>query len=109
MTAEENSTDGHGTIVALTEEQKEFLSACEAEFANRYTDNDPEFVQYKETPCTPPIIDPWYNKPRRNFDWAGRGNGGRRHQNWSRNDRGYNQGGPSRQNDRFYGNRHRPY
>lgn len=112
MTAEENLTAGEGQAVSviLTEDQKQFLAACEAEFADRYTDTDQEFVQYKDRVSIPPIVDPWYNKPRRNFDWSARG---KRHQNWgSRNDRGHNQGGGGgcyRQADRFYGHRYRAY
>ncbi|KDR24417.1 hypothetical protein L798_05078 [Zootermopsis nevadensis] len=113
MTAEENVTAGedHAVGVTLTEEQKQFLAACEAEFADRYTEVDQEFIQYKDRVCTPPIVDPWYNKPRRNFDWSTRF---RRYQNWgSRNERGHNQGGEGgcykRQGDRYYGHYHRPY
>ena len=114
MTAEENAAAGEScvSVVALTEEQKQFLAECETEFANRFTQNDQEFVQYKEKSCTPPIIDPWYNnKPRRNYDWSSRGNpSGKRHQNYNRSDR-YNQhgsGGYHRQSDRYY-NRYRPF
>lgn len=112
MTAEETLAggEGHAGGVILTEEQKQFLTTCEAEFADRYTEADEEFVQYKDRVCTPPIVDPWYYKPRRNFDWSARG---RRHQNWgSRNDRGHNQGSEGygyRQGDHFHGHRYRPY
>ena len=33
----------------LTDEQKQFLAECEAEFANRYTDADKDFVQVSQT------------------------------------------------------------
>ena len=29
----------------LTEDQKKFLAECEAEFSNRYTDQDKDFLQ----------------------------------------------------------------
>ncbi|KAJ9591441.1 hypothetical protein L9F63_002047 [Diploptera punctata] len=116
MTAEENSTAGEICVaaIALTEEQKQFLAECESQFADRYTDKDEEFVKYKEKSNTPPIVDPWYNnKPRRNYDWSSRGNPGRRHQNYYRNERGYNQhgngGGYHRQSDRYYHSRNKPY
>jgi hypothetical protein len=112
MTAEEKLLAGESQTVGvtLTEEQKQFLAACEAQFNDRYTDADQEFIQYKDRVSTPPIVDPWYNKPRRNFDWSARG---KRHQSWgSWNERGHNQGSESggyRQGDRSYGHRHRPY
>ncbi|XP_043275238.1 RNA guanine-N7 methyltransferase activating subunit [Venturia canescens] len=56
----------------LNEDQQEFLAQCEEEFAERFTENDKEFMKLKnETPRTPPIVDPWYNKPRRpHYDWS---------------------------------------
>ncbi|KAJ8865530.1 hypothetical protein PR048_033050 [Dryococelus australis] len=56
MTTEEGSTD----IVpssALTEEQQRSLDDCEAEFANRYTDDDLEYVRERDArPGTPPSV-----------------------------------------------------
>ena len=34
-------------MTELTEDQKKFLTECETEFANRYTDEDKDFVQVK--------------------------------------------------------------
>ena len=31
----------------LTEDQKKFLAECEAEFSNRYTDQDKDFLQVR--------------------------------------------------------------
>jgi hypothetical protein len=64
----------------LTDEQKAFLAECEEEFANRYTEKDEEFLKVKlQKPSKPPIIDPWYNIPRRSNNWSrhneSRGNG----------------------------------
>ena len=32
----------------LTEDQKKFLAECEAEFSNRYTDQDKDFLQVRK-------------------------------------------------------------
>ncbi|XP_063973223.1 RNA guanine-N7 methyltransferase activating subunit [Diachasmimorpha longicaudata] len=55
----------------LSEEQQSFLASCEEEFKYRYTDDDTEFMKYMNAESQkPPIVDPWYNKPRRpQFDW----------------------------------------
>ncbi|XP_015113909.1 RNA guanine-N7 methyltransferase activating subunit [Diachasma alloeum] len=74
----------------LSEEQESFLESSEEEFKYRYTDDDAEFVKYMNTErAKPPIVDPWYNKPRRpQFDWR---QGKRR--DWDNRDR--------RNNDRY--------
>ena len=37
----------------LTDEQKKFLAECEAEFSNRYTTDDKDFIQVH-------IVKPWH-------------------------------------------------
>ncbi|XP_012225853.1 uncharacterized protein [Linepithema humile] len=54
----------------LTSEQKKFLEECEEEFKDRYTEKDNDFIKFKrQEPKEPPIVDPWYNKPRRQ-EWS---------------------------------------
>ncbi|XP_011304418.1 RNMT-activating mini protein [Fopius arisanus] len=79
----------------LSEEQQNFLESCEEEFKNRFTDDDPDFVKFVETERQkPPIVDPWYNKPRRpQFDWR---QGRRRDYDRRNNER-------SEKNDRYSG------
>lgn len=64
------ASEGNGTTT-FNEEQLSFMQTCEQEFKNRYTDEDPDFKQTKES-GDPPVVTPWYNKPRRNFDWTNR-------------------------------------
>lgn len=79
-----------GDDKAMTDEEKKLMDECELEFNNRYGDDDPDYIKYKNFERKkPPIVDPWFNKPvhsssRRNYGH------GRRHQNWERryNDRG---------------------
>lgn len=84
----------------LTPEQQELLAECEAKFVDRYTENDPDYAKVL-TPSLPPIVHPWYNHARRNYDWGG---GNRR-----------DQGGRDRWKDRHnrrddrHHNRHQPY
>lgn len=75
----------------LTEDQKKFLAECEAEFSNRYTDQDKDFLQVKQAGIgQPPIVYPWFSKDRsgdgRNRGWGG-GGGGR--DNYHNNKRSY--------------------
>ncbi|XP_014468614.1 PREDICTED: RNMT-activating mini protein-like [Dinoponera quadriceps] len=68
----------------LTSEQKEFLAECEEEYKDRYTEKDSSFMEMKDqVPKKPPIVDPWYNKPRRAYDWT-RQNQNRRNHHWDR-------------------------
>lgn len=92
----------------LTPEQQELLAQCEADFVDRYTESDPDYAKVL-TPSEPPIVHPWYNHARRNYDWGGgprRDHGGR--------DRGQDGGRDrwkdrhNRRDDRHY-NRHQPY
>lgn len=54
----------------LTSEQKKFLEESEEEFKDRYTEKDDDFIKFKrQEPKEPPIVDPWYNKPRRQ-EWS---------------------------------------
>ncbi|BES95439.1 Hypothetical protein NTJ_08248 [Nesidiocoris tenuis] len=63
----------------LTDEQIDFLAQCEADFANRYTDKDDDFVIVKQIGVSPPpIIEPWRpkggsNHYRRDRDQRDRG------------------------------------
>lgn len=108
------TTDSNATIFKLTEKQVEFLESCEKEFANRYTDEDPDYIIVKETGIEPPpIMDPWYNKPRRNYDWAGKQQGRNdRYRNQNSGDRyrhDQNSGDRYRNSDRNYrDNKYRP-
>lgn len=80
----------------LTAEQKKFMDAIEDEFHDRFTESDAVYWEEHTTPLSdPPIIEPWYNKPRRRFDFSRRGRGGgdfngrnrgRDYPNHSRND-----------------------
>lgn len=94
----------------LTEEQRQFIEMCETEFANRFTETDEEYCKIQQTRMSPPIVDPWYNKPRRNYDWPAReGSGHRRNPSW-RNERWQSQGGYQHpRQDHFHDRRHRPY
>ncbi|XP_024945021.1 RNMT-activating mini protein [Cephus cinctus] len=71
---------------SLTEEQKNFIAECEAEFQDRFTKNDEAFMKIHTSESSkPPIMDPWYNKPRRNFDWSRQNqNQNRRNNHWER-------------------------
>lgn len=74
---------------SLTEEQKAFIAECDEEFKDRYTDKDEQFMKLRTMESKdPPIMDPWYNKPPRNFDWSRQNqshdHGGRRNQGWKR-------------------------
>ncbi|KAK3926701.1 RNA guanine-N7 methyltransferase activating subunit [Frankliniella fusca] len=61
----------------LTAEQQKFLDAIEEEFHDRFTESDAVYWEEHTTPLAdPPIIEPWYNKPRRKFDFSRRGRGG---------------------------------
>lgn len=93
--------------MTLTEEQIKFLEDCEEEFKDRYSDEDEEYVKYKDFErVKPPIVDPWFSKPPFNSNRRNYGQG-RRNQNW---DRRYNDRGDrvDRHAGRSY-QRHRPY
>merc|ERR1711911_310526 len=63
----------------LTEEQQDFLSSCEEQFANRFSEHDESFMDLKKKPLScPPIVDPWDNHSHR--DRYSRG-GNRNHYN----------------------------
>ncbi|XP_077279983.1 uncharacterized protein LOC143907223 [Temnothorax americanus] len=71
------------TDSTLTSEQAKFIEECEEEFKDRYTENDSDFMKIKtQEPKRPPIVDPWYNKPRRH-DWS------RQNQNQNRDKRNH--------------------
>ena len=56
----------------LSPEQRAFLAECEKEFANRYTEADKEFMQFKNAPkLPPPCVCPWKVRPRRDFHQVG--------------------------------------
>ncbi|XKL61082.1 hypothetical protein PGB90_008139 [Kerria lacca] len=55
---------------SLDEAQLLFLENCEKEFADRYTEKDLDYKNLMESEIAePPIMDPWYNKPKRNYNW----------------------------------------
>ncbi|XP_032677572.1 RNA guanine-N7 methyltransferase activating subunit-like [Odontomachus brunneus] len=72
--------------IILTSEQKKFLAECEEEFKDRYTEKDTNFMEIKrQVPKKPPIVDPWYNKPRRPYDWTRQNqNQNKRNHHWDR-------------------------
>lgn len=61
------------TTSQLPDDQQELLTQLEAEFADRYTENDPDYAAILQTSPTPPVVHPWYNRPRRQHDWTDRG------------------------------------
>ncbi|XP_026481635.1 RNMT-activating mRNA cap methyltransferase subunit-like [Ctenocephalides felis] len=97
--------DPHRKINNLTEEHRAFLAECEQEFADRYTENDPEFKTYLEKkPSVPPIVDPWQGSQKRTYDnhRGGRGRGYFRHRGGGgryNNNRDGGGGGYHRQNN----------
>lgn len=51
----------------LTVDQEEFLAECENEFNDRYTDSDKEYKKIYDLGIPPPpIMFPWYGRPRYN-------------------------------------------
>lgn len=85
----------------------------EAEFADRYTKSDPDYAQIVQTAAPPPIIHPWYNHDRRQFDLTDHGrrrhghDDRRRDGKYQREPRNY-QDGRRHWDDRQH-NRHHPY
>lgn len=58
------------TDIILTNEHKTFLEECEKQFKDRYTEKDNNFMNIKMQQLKkPPIMDPWYNKPRK-YEWS---------------------------------------
>ncbi|XP_065223400.1 uncharacterized protein ZC262.2-like [Planococcus citri] len=83
----DSSSQDKENILKLTEQQQNFIDECEKLFANRYTDEDAEYKSISESSIgDPPILDPWYGKPKRNFNWSGRRDDRRRDDHF-RNDR----------------------
>jgi hypothetical protein len=40
-------------------------------FKTRYTDEDEEYTAYVNTPpYPPPVVDNWYSRPKRHFDYT---------------------------------------
>lgn len=61
-------------FMELSEEQQKFLDALEEEFSDRFTVHDEVYWEEHTSPTLdPPIVEPWYSKPRRRFDFARRG------------------------------------
>uniref|UniRef100_T1HXY1 RNMT-activating mini protein n=1 Tax=Rhodnius prolixus TaxID=13249 RepID=T1HXY1_RHOPR len=51
----------------LTDDQKQFLAQCEADFAHRYSERDDEYTIVLQIGISrPPIIEPWRPKGSRN-------------------------------------------
>lgn len=90
--------DPNRKINHLTDDDVKFLNECEAEFKDRYTENDEEFMKIMENTeaATPPLIFPWRQ------GGGGSGRGGQQG-----NYRGGNGGGYHRHNQ--YHDRGRPY
>lgn len=82
----ESSNADKENILQLTDEQKNFIAECEKLFVTRYTEEDPDYKSILESSIgDPPIVDPWYSKPKRNYNWSGRRDDRRRGDS-SRND-----------------------
>ena len=95
----------------LTEEQNRFLSECEKDFAERYTDRDEQFVSLRDKPMSsPPIIDPWDNQ---NFNRHQRGGGdryrGQQQRGYGGRDRHWGQNRDGRGGSSYNRDRHHPY
>lgn len=92
----------------LTEEQLEFLTICEEEFKDRYTDSDEEYVKVKNNKLTPPIMYPWNNRSRHYDSSPHRGS---QRRNWRSRDHYYQGGRGYNRHDRHYRDRDRyqPY
>lgn len=113
----ENGTESASDPLALTEDQEAFIKECEAEFADRYTEKDTDYKKLKEAGIgDPPVIEPWYSKPRRNFDWANRdkARGDKRQEDSHRNRDSYRSGDSSRQypnsrRDNYHNNKYRSH
>jgi RNMT-activating mini protein len=65
-------------LYKLSDEDRKFVEECEDEFKDRFTEHDPEFVEFCRQPAKPPpIVDPWMqNSQRRNFQHQSEGGGG---------------------------------
>lgn len=82
--------DPNRKINRLSDEDASFLTECEQEFQNRFTEDDAEFKAFMAKPSSkPPIIDPWPGQ-----------RGGYRHHNRSNNSGGsYRYNNDNRFND----------
>merc|ERR1712179_240758 len=88
----------------LTPNQLKFLAECEEEFKNRYTEADSNFAEFiKIDPIPPPVISPWFQKPKRDFFFHNRGFGGEHRDNFDRRYRDGNGGGYKRTHDGEHG------
>lgn len=118
MTEDGNSSSKKGTLATdvaetskenipslLNEKQQRFIDECEKEFVTRYTEADPDYKKVSDSDIgEPPIIDPWYCKPKRNFNWSGRREDSRRNDRQDdRRDRYGNRGNDGRDRYRGYG------
>ncbi|XP_050309976.1 uncharacterized protein LOC126745962 [Anthonomus grandis grandis] len=95
--------------MSLTQEQQTFIEECELEFADRYTNKDPDYKKvYDKGIPDPPIMCPWYMRSRNNYrDRAGGSqpyNDHRNNQDWEQ--QGY---GRNRTHNNRYARRDRPY
>ena len=83
-------------INILNEDQLKFIEECEEEFKNRFTDNDPDFVEYcNKLPKPPPILELQtrrFNNGNQGFNSRGYGGGGGRgrYNSYRRDNRGGN-------------------
>ncbi len=94
---------------ALDKSQEDFIKNCDAEFAHRYTEDDIDYKNLKETGFqNPPIVDPWFTKPKRNFNWDNKNRPDFR-RNSNNGDRRDNYQGNKYKNQHNNNYRHRPY
>lgn len=91
--------------VELTPEQKQLLAQCEADFADRYTENDPDYMKAAACSNTPPIVHPWYTHAKRNYDWSNN----RRDRDGDRHGRDRWRGKSHRRDDHRSQHRNQPY
>lgn len=109
----ENIPDDTSSSVAhepdLDDRQKAFLERCEEEFTNRYSEEDSDYKKLlTEGVSDPPVVDPWYNKPRRNYNWSRGGGGHHQRRDWGRHGGG-GYGHDQRNNDYRRPNRYHGY
>ncbi|OWR51467.1 RNA guanine-N7 methyltransferase activating subunit-like [Danaus plexippus] len=96
----------------LSADEKEFLEKCEAEFKDRFTERDEEYMKVvNRDPPTPPILENWLssNSSGRRHDrrYNNRHNTYDRYGNRDRRARGdYNRHGRSQYDNRGYNDYH---
>ena len=87
----------------LSEEQARFLSECEEEFSDRYTDSDSEFVLLRNKPLShPPLVEQWGNNQRNQWSDCYNQRGGNHYSNRSRDHQRHWRGNSNSDRDRSH-------